>query len=269
MAFNENEIEWTAEELAVLRNAALIAKVDEIKNPGGAARNGFWSSTGGAALITVILGGFIGGYITFKYQRAEKEREFQMVGYKDFLEKQQETIKKIFTHVSVLTSASEDLITLSKPELALRTELSSGELKDIKEERKKLRDKYDAANNDWLNERDVLGMLVSYYFPGESDSGEVDSDTASKIPAVSEAWKEVNEAVTKYTECAENWADDPIPRATDGACAEEKTFIKNKLSDLNKSVEATRKYTWEKWENPEKMKALLQKTPLKSPKKTP
>lgn len=276
MANDVEEIEWTEDEKHFLRIETLFAKANAIRatNGTGSRKPGwqrFLESTGGTALITVVVGGIFGTIISASFQSASKDREFQqtwlktrgdqaMVGYKDFLDNQQETVKRIFERVGSLTSASEDLISLSKPELTLNNRLSSPELQGISEERKKIKEKYSGVNREWLNECDMLGMLVSYYFPNMPNSV---AKQSSPLPAespevnVALAWDKVKDSVNQYTDCSEKWANNPYPREPIGACLEQKTTVVNSLIGLNKSLELNRRYTWEGWENPEKLRKIL------------
>lgn len=269
----EEQIEWTDDEKRILRNQVLITEANRIRNSSKSETKPPWQrvleSTGGTALITVLIGGIFGTIISSIIQSNSKEREFQqtwlkargdqaMVGYKDFLEKQQETVKKLFERIGNIMSASEDYITLTSPELTpLNIDLSPEEKKGIEKQRTSIKERFNSSNRDWRNEREILGMLVNYYFPNKS---ETQTQTSTSDTNVTAAWQQVKESVNQYTHCAERWVQKSFPRETDMACQKEKNSVANNLVNLNKNFEINRKYAWEGWESPEKLKDILEQS---------
>lgn len=269
MSFEE-QIEWTDDEERILRNQALISEANRIRNPNNSDAKPGWQrlleSTGGTALITVLVGGIFGTIISAIIQSESKEREFQqvwlkargdqaMVGYKDFLEKQQETEKKVFERIGATMSASEDYITLTRPELTLYSTLSPEEKEGIEKQRTLIKERFNSNDRDWRNEREILGMLVGYYFPNKSETQTQISPSDTNVMT---AWEQVKESVDHYKNCAEHWVKNSYPRETNTACQEEKTKIANSLINLNKNLEVNRKYAWEGWESPENLRKILE-----------
>jgi hypothetical protein len=91
-------------------------------------RRSWWQwlleSSGGTALITVIIGGLMGSLITAIIQIGIKSREFEqarvksrgdqaLVAYKDYLEQQRETMKHAYQLIGNCVSASDDLIDIT------------------------------------------------------------------------------------------------------------------------------------------------------------
>lgn len=270
MENEENQSEWTEDEKRLLRNERFVAEIDRIRNPSVSSPKPTWQrlleSTGGSALITVLIGGIFGTIITAMFQSASKDRDFEqawikmrgdqaMIGYKDFLDKQRETAEKVFERVGKLVSASEDLISLSRPDLTPRNDLSPIELKGILEERKRIKEKYRDAGTVWVNERDVMGMLVGYYFPRKLDAGQSGADSSEG--SVRHAWQAVKDAVARYTSCAEEWSNNPFPRDPRDACSEQKMSVVDSLHTLNKSLEFNQRYTWEGWESADNLRNIL------------
>ena len=76
---------WTDEENKILRGEAFVAELLSFRNEKAGEKprwQRFLESTGGAALITVLLGGIFGSCITDSLQKGAKDREFQQAWLK-------------------------------------------------------------------------------------------------------------------------------------------------------------------------------------------
>jgi hypothetical protein len=216
----------------------------------------FLETTGGTALITVLLGGIFGSIISASFQSSQKEREFQqswlkargdqaLIAYKDYLEKQQDIVKRVYERLGGSISAADDLITLTSPEFA--TTNFEGEQKErVRKYRGDVRDKFGAAERQWRDERGTLGLLMSYYNPKQN--------------AVLGAWKNISNSVTDYFDCASDWLNKhPISDESATACKKEKDVFDSNLEELTKALEINRTYAWQGWESPASLKSALDK----------
>lgn len=154
----------------------------------------FLESTGGAALITVLVGGLIAGvvgqWITNEYQKGMKERETSVAAYKEFLGQGKETVTQAYSLIGSVTSASDDLINLSARQLdQLETYANPVTRKFIVEQRNAVLSKYNSAVSSWREEREKLGLLTSYYHDAQPD--------------VMNLWRTMQDSVTAYMSCAE------------------------------------------------------------------
>ncbi|MEW6210629.1 MAG: hypothetical protein AB1631_19855 [Acidobacteriota bacterium] len=219
----------------------------------------FWQrlleSTGGTALITVVIGGFVGQLITCSVQNSLKEREFQqswmkargdqaLVAYGEFLNKQQESVKSAYELIGSCITASESLIALTGPEFA------PGSHVGVEEQRTSIRSKYNLVNAQWRTEREKLGLLMSYYHHGQVE--------------LAIAWANTQASVTSLLDCSRKWYLDnegKKPVAPGSACVKEREELRKNLGDLTVKLEAARKYAWEGWESPDKLKTALEKKP--------
>ncbi len=283
---------WTDEENKILRGEAFVAELLSFRNEKAGEKprwQRFLESTGGAALITVLLGGIFGSCITDSLQKGAKDREFQqawlksrgdqaLVAHKEFLEKQQETIKKVYERIGTTMSAADDLIALSHKDLTPSNELGDEERKKINEQNEQIRKRYNLIDREWRTERDTLAILLNYFFPKKAGTSLTQSkfisinnqvsslaDSANLPPSgdpdVSRVWEGVKNSVNSYMRCSEKWiAQNADLENTQNACAQEKAGVAKNLEALTKSFEANRKYSWEGWENPEKLKIILEKT---------
>jgi hypothetical protein len=169
---------FTEEERRLLRHEEFVAQL--LKQRGGSQKSEaakpawqrFLESTVGAAMITVLIGGIIGAVISGEIQAGLKERDYEqtrlkaigdqaLVSHKEYLDKQQDIVKRIYEKIGTSISAAEDLITITRREY--NHTLKEGA---EKERQKKFNDNvietFNAKDREWRSERDVLGFLMGY-----------------------------------------------------------------------------------------------------------
>jgi hypothetical protein len=244
-----------------LQHEAYINKILEIRQPAkpGPTRwwQGFLNTAGGAALITIVIGGLFGGWISHMFQAGAKEREFQqswlkargdqaMLAYKDFVEKRSNLVTELYGRIGSSVSASEDLVSLSKSDFSVKPELDVETKNALKEYRKLIADKFETAEAEWRKDRDRLGLLMDYYHPEQ--------------PAVLAAWTTVKDSMTTYMNCSKKWHDEhPIDDNTAAACPSEKTGLTKSVKAFSEEIGQNRTYLWKGWEKPEELRAVLDK----------
>jgi hypothetical protein len=145
----------------------------------------FWQvvleSAGGAALITVVVGGVIGGIITAKYQAREAELERDRAKQQQMEQLRFEATKKGFDLVFATVAAAEDVINLASKEMAYAPA----------EQRNKIRKAYNLADIGWRKQRGVTGVTMAYY----------SKDYKNAV----EAWNGVVNDLAAYMRCSEAW----------------------------------------------------------------
>jgi hypothetical protein len=216
----------------------------------------FLKTTGGTALITVLIGGLFGQIITCSVQNRLKEREFQqawlkargdqaLVAYKEYLDKEQETVTRAYGLVGSCITASSDLIEITGT--GFDPAKSEGNEPHLKKQVDDIWSKYNEMDTQWGVEREKLGLLIGYYHHGR--------------PEVYEAWGQVKESVTAYKDCAAKRYDEYLETRklidTTNVCQNEKQSLDQSLSHLTRTLDAARQYAWEGWESPKKLKSSL------------
>lgn len=162
-------------------------------DPGKPRWQRFLESTGGAALITVLLGGAFGSWITSALEEHRADNQRRYLTHQEYLKARLETIQPTLELVGTTVTAAEDLITLTRPDW----EPSPTRYPDPKEleatlaKRRELREAYNDADAAWRKEKDSRGYLLAYYHAG--------------APAVFPSWSELETAVTAYVDCARRW----------------------------------------------------------------
>jgi hypothetical protein len=268
-----NHPQWSDDEALLLKHAALIEEImqqrnaqerqEEKKNLPKSRWQLFLESSGGTALITVLIGGMFGQFISCSIQQGLKEREFQQTWlkargdqaletYKDYLNQEQAVMKNAYEIVGNCISASDNLI-LSTGEDFAPENVTGVDSRKMREDILKFQGNYNKLIEQWRNQREQLGLLISYYHPRQPD--------------VTQAWDRVRESVIRYSSCASDkykarFIQNSRPnnrQEIEEACSAKKGDLKKELAVLTQRLEEARKYAWEGWESPEKMKAALEK----------
>lgn len=252
--------DWNEQEARLIRHEAFMAEV--LRQRSGSSQNTkptwqrFLETSGGTALITVIIGGIFGAIISGVIQIGQKNREFQqswlkargdqaLVAYKDHLDKQQDIVRRAYERIGASISAADDLMATTGREFEIAK--YEGEQKErVKKFRAEVVDKFNKSDREWRNERETLGLLMNYYHPKQN--------------TILAAWKSVSESVTAYMDCAPQWVEKhPISDESAGACKKEKEAFSGSLDGLTKALEANRTYAWQGWESPEALRSALEK----------
>jgi hypothetical protein len=221
----------------------------------GAAKSGgppkpvwqrFLETTGGTALITVLIGGIMGSIITGIIQINAKTRETLLtqatarnnqaqVAYKEYLDKELEIVNRAFDLVGSCISASEDVIAVTTPEYDPDTYTEPENKKAVIKQQAEALGKYNEIDEKWRSEENKIGLLMNYYHHGQSEVGT--------------GWQRTQEEVTKYMKCANEiyllHLKGPVTEDKYKACEQQKQNLINQLRQLNQSLVITRPYLWE------------------------
>jgi hypothetical protein len=217
----------------------------------------FLETSGGTALITVLVGGMFGQFITWTFQEKAKEREFQqewmksrgdhaLLSYKEYLDGEQELMRHAYELVGNNAAASEDLIEITGEEYA------ASDNPKTKQQMLEMQKRYNAASAQWRVEGKKLEMLMGYYHQG--------------LPQMRGDWRELSGAVSGYVKCASMWKavwdakrnEVPTPEDVDGACGKERGRLDDSIDRLNATQEAGRQYGWKGWNSPEELRRALE-----------
>ena len=219
----------------VLRRSAVIKPADTPKP----RWQRFLESTGGAALITVIIGGMIGGYITYLFQSWQKDRDTQqailktrteqaLLSYQEYLNKRQEVNKNAYEMLATTISTSDklmDAFTKSEFDPQNRTGASRDEAEKIRANIKKA---YEDAKDKWDNQSELTGFLLAQYHDSNPD--------------VKSKWDVLKTSIDSYIHCAEGCF-----RGGQSGCGcreEAKRQVKDNMSGFQTAVARSRDSFW-------------------------
>jgi hypothetical protein len=191
----------------------------------------FLESTGGAALVTTLIGGLVGAYITGLVQRGTKERELRLAAFREYADGELRVVQRVWEQVGLMVSASENLLVLTEP--AFDPENFADKQRDaVLEQRKRLRDGFNEADRDWRRNRETLGFLLGYYHHGHSD--------------LEPTWRKTQAAVDGFVSCArERYFADAKETSDDRACEASRRTLDEELASLNRALRESRRYAWE------------------------
>jgi hypothetical protein len=213
-------------------NEALIGEILAIrKSPDESPKSKTWrqlvfETTGGTALITVLLGGILGGAVTALFQYMQKNNEIEHAEQQARLERERsandrleqvrlEAAKRLFELTYKGISSSEDVLQLSTQPFADPA---------LKDQRTQIRKQYNDAEESWRKDHAVQGLMFVYYHRA--------------IPGLSDRWGKTEKAVSDYIDCASNWiVSHPFyTPGLPGGCTEEKKKVDDDFAMLERSL---------------------------------
>jgi hypothetical protein len=228
---NENEPpEWSDNEAQWLKYEEFIAQVSKLRSRPESPK-AWWQkileSGGGAALITVLIGGVLGQLISMNIQSNLSYRDFKqslrkaqndqaLVAYNKFLDLGAETIKHAYELIGNCISSSEDLVSTK-----------SADFNESQTQKDKIAQRFNDTGKQWRTEQLQLGLLMKYYHHDDAD--------------VACAWQTVQDTTTAYMKCERS-----IYANTKGApesCQDQKQAIMKALDLLTaRRLEVAKKY---------------------------
>lgn len=160
-----------------------------------------FESSGFVALITVVLGGIVGGYITFTLQDRAKEREQQaaarqlqhdrdLAAFNDHLDRERKIVDEFLTALGRLVDTSNSLVHLSREEWA-EDRKPAAEAQRLAKGKHDIVQRYNEATEVWDANRLRLGMLLQLEH--------------SNDPALAQAYRETCDKAEAYGLCADRW----------------------------------------------------------------
>ncbi len=242
-------VELSDEQKQDLRREMYIAEVLKIRagyDRGERKKNWVFrllETSGGAALVTVLLGGVLGAALNFVIQADLKQREDEqarqkfkgelaLMSYKNYLEQRQGAMKSLYELVGRTTSSCYTLISRMGPEYDPRLSPSSKE--KLVAENQQIYKKFQEAQDEWRGNRDSLGLLVNFYYEGDS--------------GVMQCWSNTRGAADKYAECADSkyrtYITDYITHSPEEICKGERAAFEAQISEFTQCIQRVNKYLW-------------------------
>lgn len=207
------------EEQHGLQHERLMAEVFALRKALAEQSKPWWQivleSAGGAALITVIFGGMLGGLVTGMYQSAQAKIQRENAARKRLQELRFQAETEALQLVSTTVAAAEDLLQLS----------SKSFLQASKEQQDGIRKAFTLADATWRKQNTIVIRFKFHYYYRDN-------------PEVMMAWKQTRERVSGYVNCAGQWAEQH-PGYIEGlgvGCTTEKAAILDSLDVLQKSL---------------------------------
>ena len=222
---DDNGPKWSDDEERLLRHETFIAEVVEkrrardSKGRSNPAWQRFLESAGGAALVTVVFGSIAAGVINSLVQDELRERELALASYEAELKQQQDIATRIVDLVGTSVGAAEDLVILTTQEFD-PGRYSGDERKKMINQRTHIRQTYNSTDTQWRVDQEKLAFLIGLHSHGQS--------------GITEAWREAQQAVRAYKDCAEDWykghhQEFVTSEEARSACGKEKSAVRVQL----------------------------------------
>ena len=221
----------------------------------------FLTSTGGAALITVLFGTIGGGFLNSCIQDRLKEREFQQeyiqalsvqaqTAYQEYLERDRQTLEGIYDLIGGLLAASENFVAITEEPFELANFIGNN-YEATRQQRDDIVRAYNAATTLWRSQQPLLELQITYYRP---DAPEVRKD-----------WKRLVMSVDDFTACMRNLylaEGDYVARggAEPDDCDMAKEDVIEKLEEFSVCLAATHRYVWKGFETAESLMEIVDPT---------
>lgn len=209
----------SSEEQHRLEHERLIAEVSALRKALAEKSKPWWQivleSAGGAALITVIFGGVLGGLVTGMYQSAQAKIQRESAAQKKLQELRFQAETEALQLVSTTVAATEDLLQLSTKSF----------LQASKDQQDGIRKSFTLADATWRKQNTIVIRFKFHYYYRDN-------------PEVMMAWKQTRERVSSYVSCADQWVEQH-PRYVEGlgaGCVAERAAILDSLDVLQKSL---------------------------------
>jgi hypothetical protein len=237
-----DEPRLTEEEERLLRHEAFISKAIALRRKTDAEDISpsflrLVESTGFTAVITVVLSSILAPLVVTSIQNNRARSDQALTEYKQYLERQQETVNNGYVLIAKTVSASQDLINITKPEFQLE---SSADPQVLKTQKTGITEKFNSTLETWQVEEDKVGLLMSYYHYGQPD--------------VLPAWRTTQRSVDEFIKCARDryreYRNDPEVVNKPDNCQPKKDAIRTAIDKLAKNIESSRRYQWQQLEVP-------------------
>lgn len=224
------------EEVLKLRSAGPKPSSDQ-KQAAGDQKPGwqrFLESSGGAALITVVLGTLGGAAITSLIQSYVQRQQTRQQGIAEYIKGEHDTVKAVFELVGQCIAAAENLSTLTIQ--GFNPDDFQGDQRDqVLKQRKASRDEFNASDERWRSSRETLTLNIRYYHGND--------------PAVASAWDRTAGALTGYIDCEHLWymqhqgnyVEEEIAAK---ACSAERQALNSALNGFSDALAKNRLYQW-------------------------
>ncbi len=224
------------EELLRLRSTGSTPSGDQKPSP--ADRKPGWQrfleSSGGAALITVVLGTLGGAAITSLIQSYAQRQQARQQGMAEYIKGEHDTVKAVFDLVGQCIAAAENLATLTAE--GFNPDVFQGDQREqVMKQRKAIRDQFNTADEQWRSNRETLTLNFRYYHSNDQ--------------AVAAAWDRTGTALSGYMDCEQQWymekqgtyvKDDIAAKA----CTAERQGLDSALNGLSDALARNRLYQW-------------------------
>jgi hypothetical protein len=195
----------------------------------------FFESTGGTALITVLLGTIGGAVITNLIQNANQRQQTRQLSLSEYLKGEHDTVQKAFDIVGQSIAASDNLNTITTNGFNPANFEKGEQANLVMKQKEAIRDQFNKLDEQWRATRETLTLNMRYYHGNDA--------------ALSTAWDDTSNKLTGYMNCQQAWyikqlgtfVDDTVAAR---ACDAERKSLDGSLQALSEALAKNRLYEW-------------------------
>ena len=119
----------------------------------------FLESTGGTALITILLGSLGASAVSYVFQAALQRRDQQAAEYQDKLSRRRATVEQVYDLVGAMITRTEALTEVMQEQFDSST-YEPGASDDIAAQHRQIREEYNQTDIDWRRQQMTLTMKI-------------------------------------------------------------------------------------------------------------
>jgi hypothetical protein len=196
----------------------------------------FLESTGGAAIITVMLGTLGGAIITGIIQSHNQRQEARRLSLSEYIKGEHDTVKSAFDMIGECIAASENLNAITTSGFNPANFPSGHQRNLVLAQKENLRNGFNKTEEHWRATRESLTLNMRYY---NGDDKDVDS-----------AWDLAGNTVSTYMDCQDAWYTKHMGSFADldvaeQACGSERKSLDSALANLGEALAKNRLYQFE------------------------
>jgi hypothetical protein len=245
--------EFTAEEKAYLRHEEFVAEVLKRRSPSESKKSGlqaFLESSGGTAIVTLLLTGGFTTVITHILQKNMAERDFQnqivklysehrLSVQKGLLDGRVQTLRSSLELLGKVLNHGQSRVDIDGPRFARRMDPELQKKNEAQQE--EIRKQFNATWELWDSQKGALEPLLGYYFGQD----------------VKKAWHEVVSRTDDFVRCAD--LHKPNAQGQDLCQAKEKTAAEVAVANLIDRLAEAPNSDWITREDVEKVRSVLER----------
>lgn len=195
----------------------------------------FLDSSGGTALITVVLGTLGGALITGLIQSSSQRQQARQLSLAEYVKGEHDVVKQAFDLIGQCVAASENLNILTSEQFDPERYPKGSQRDALLTQKGKLRDEFNKWDDQWRSSRETLTLNMRYYHANEG--------------ALSTAWDKTRDSLSAYMDCQHAWYAEHLGHFVPDveapkACATERSNLTGALHDLSAALENNRLYAW-------------------------
>jgi hypothetical protein len=195
----------------------------------------FLESTGGAALITVVLGTLGGAAITGLIQSFSQGQQARQLSISEYLKGEHDTVKAVFDMVGRCIAAAENLNTITTQGFDPANFPEGDQRNLVLVQKNNLRDEFNKWDEQWRASRETLTLNLRYYHGND--------------PALGSAWDNTRDALSSYMDCQQGWYMQHLRNSVDesvaaDACKGEQKSLDSALTKFSEALTQNRLYSW-------------------------